>query len=289
MAGPPDVAALLKDAGYVDETSPVGSVLFTSLYAEETDRATLDFLKQFDHAAVFTRRGDSLLAANIEKVIPRTEIIITIPPAGVRSHVAQFRLNQLALAGRSDDLQQKLTIPSRYCEEGKQFLLRSFGTEGRGPLVALHPGSGGRKKCWPLENYLRLAERVLNRKTCRILFLTGPAEEPDVADAIIGFAHRHKGVVHARNEPLIMVAGLLANSELYVGNDSGVTHLGAAVGGRVVVLFGPTDPLIWKPLGKGVQVIVPGISEDSLAGVSVDEVYARLTSVLEEAAQGRSC
>jgi ADP-heptose:LPS heptosyltransferase len=91
-----------------------------------------------------------------------------------------------------------------------------------------------------------------------------------VADEILGFAHRHEGVVHVRNEPLVMVAGLLANSELYVGNDSGVTHLAAAVSGKVMVLFGPSDPFLWKPIGAGVQVISGGVSEDSLEGVGVD-------------------
>ena len=276
MAGPPDVADLLRETGYVHETSAAGRALFTSLYAKEMERAAIDFLEQFEHAVVFTKRADSLPAANIAKVVPRTEIIITIPPEGVRSHVAQFRLNQLAFGGKSDDLQSGLSIPPRYRRKVKEFIVRSFGTEGRGPLMAFHPGSGGKRKCWPLENYFRLVEKLLNRQACRVLFLTGPAEEPEVADEILGFAHGHKGVIHVRKEPLIMVAGLLAMCDLYTGNDSGITHLAAAVNGRVVVLFGPSDPLLWKPLGTGVQVISAGISENSLAELGVDEVYARV-------------
>ena len=283
MAGPPDVADLLKEVGYADEITPSGSALFTSLYALGMEQGAMGFLEQFDHAVVFTRRRDSPLALNIEKVIPHTEIIITIPPEGVKTHVAQFRLNQLALGGESVDLRSKLTIPSPYREKAKEFLVRYFGTEGRGPLIAFHPGSGGKRKCWPLNNYFRLVEKLLNHLACRILFLTGPAEEPEVADEILSFAHGHKGVLHVRNEPLIMVGCLLANSDLYVGNDSGITHLAAAVNGRVVVLFGPSDPLLWKPFGTGVQVISAGISEDSLERVGVDEVYARLTSSLREA------
>jgi len=150
--------------------------------------------------------------------------------------------------------------------------------------MVFHPGSGGRKKCWPLENYFRLVEKLINRRTCRIIFLTGPAEEPEVADDVHGFAHRHKRVAHMRNEPLIMVACLLAACDLYVGNDSGISHLAAAVSGKAIVLFGPTDPLLWRPLGKGIQVISAGISEDALAVVSVDEIYERLTFRLKEAA-----
>ena len=226
-------------------------------------------------------RSQIIIITSYLKVIPHTEIIITIPPEEVRSHVAQFRLNQLVFGGRSDDLQSKLTIPSRYQEKGKELIVRYFGDKGRGPLMAFHPGSGGKRKCWPLSNYFRLVEKLLNRQACRILFLTGPAEEPEAADEIFGFAHRHKGVIHVRNEPLIMVGGLLANSDLYVGNDSGITHLAAAMNGKVIVLFGPSDPLLWRPLGTETQVISARISEDSFAGV--EEVYARLTSSLREA------
>lgn len=285
MVGPPDATEVLRETGFVQEASSAGSALFASLYALEMEQGVMDFLKQFDHAVVFTRGGDSPLAANIRKMIPHTKIIITIPPGGLRSHVAQFRLKQLTFAGKSDDLQPKLTIPSLRREKSKEFLVRCFGTEGRGPLMAFHPGSGGKKKCWPLNNYFKLVEKLLNRQACRILFLTGPAEEPGVADDILGFAHGHRGVVHVRNEPLITVAGLLDACDLYVGNDSGITHLAAAVGGKVIALFGPTDPLLWKPLGAEVQVISAGISEDCLAWVSEDEVYASLTSFLGESAQ----
>lgn len=285
LAGPPGAAELLKETGYVHETSHVGRALFTSLHSKEIERAALDFLKQFDYAVVFTRRRDSLFTINIEKMIPHTEIIVTIPSEGVESHVSQFRLNQLALGGESVDLESKLTIPFPYREKAKEFLVRSFGAEGGGPLIAFHPGSGGKRKCWPLKNYFRLVEKLMNRQACRILFLTGPAEESEVADDILGFAHGHIRVVHVRNEPLIMVASLLAACDLYAGNDSGISHLSAAVSGKVIVLFGPTDPLLWKPTGTGVEVMSAGISDDSLAGVSVDEVYERLTFRLEQVEQ----
>jgi ADP-heptose:LPS heptosyltransferase len=282
MAGPPDVTHLLEEAGYVHGSSSPGGSLLTSLYTSKTEKETIAFLRHFDHAMLFTRGGDSPLMANIAKVIPRTTIIITIPPEGVRTHAAQFRLDQLAPGESAEDLYSKVVIPFPYREKGKALIVRYFSDRGRGPLIVLHPGSGGKRKCWPLNNYFSLAEKLLNRRACRILFLTGPAEEPEAADNILSFVQGHKGLVHVRNEPLLTVAGLLINSDLYVGNDSGITHLAAAVNARVVVLFGPTDPGVWKPLGTGVQVISAGITEGSFTGVDVDEVYGRLTSSLRE-------
>jgi len=51
------------------------------------------------------------------------------------------------------------------------------------------------------------------------------------------------------------VAGLLRRAALYVGNDSGITHMAAAVGVPVVALFGPTDPARWAPQGGRVEVL----------------------------------
>jgi ADP-heptose:LPS heptosyltransferase len=58
--------------------------------------------------------------------------------------------------------------------------------------------------------------------------------------------------------PLPSFAALLSRSRVYVGNDSGPTHLAAAVGTRVVAVFGPTDPRIWAPRGSSVRIVAAG-------------------------------
>ena len=60
-----------------------------------------------------------------------------------------------------------------------------------------------------------------------------------------------------RNLPLTELADRLCGARLFVGNDSGVAHLAAAVGCPVVVLFGSTDPLINGPMGRGHRIIAP--------------------------------
>ena len=54
---------------------------------------------------------------------------------------------------------------------------------------------------------------------------------------------------------LVHLGPVLASATLYIGNDSGITHLAAAVGCPVLVLFGPTDPRVWAPVGKHVRVL----------------------------------
>jgi ADP-heptose:LPS heptosyltransferase len=57
-----------------------------------------------------------------------------------------------------------------------------------------------------------------------------------------------------RIEDLYSLARWLARARLYVGNDSGITHLAAAAGAPVLALFGPSDPEIWAPRGPNVRV-----------------------------------
>ena len=59
----------------------------------------------------------------------------------------------------------------------------------------------------------------------------------------------------ARQLKLPLLAAVLAECGRYVGHDSGVSHIAAAVGARCVLLFGPTDPLLWAPLNRGVTVL----------------------------------
>jgi ADP-heptose:LPS heptosyltransferase len=73
-----------------------------------------------------------------------------------------------------------------------------------------------------------------------------------------------------RFDDLYDLACWLATARVYIGNDSGITHLTAAVGTPVVALFGPTDPRVWAPRGPAVQVI----ARPALAEIQVDEVLA---------------
>jgi ADP-heptose:LPS heptosyltransferase len=114
-------------------------------------------------------------------------------------------------------------------------------------FLALHPGSGSARKNWPAERFVTLAGRLARDQP--FLVVVGPADE----GATLPF-HASRAVF-ARGLPLRALGALLAQAGLYVGNDSGVTHLAAAFGAPTLALFGPTDPKIWSPLGPKVRVV----------------------------------
>lgn len=123
--------------------------------------------------------------------------------------------------------------------------------------VIIHPGSGGRSKCWPLADFLTLADAMAD---VAITWMLGPAEcEPgdERFEAL-----RRRG--NTERESLMAVPDLqnaaerIAAADLYLGNDSGMTHLAAALGVPTVAVFVMSDPRIWRPLGQHVHVISGG-------------------------------
>jgi lipopolysaccharide heptosyltransferase III len=108
---------------------------------------------------------------------------------------------------------------------------------GPGPVLAIHAGAGAHAKRWDSAGFVQVAEwwRAAGGAVVEIL---GPAEAGEAPVL---------GAPVAREWPLADLAALLARVALYLGHDSGVSHLAGAVGAAGVALFGPTDPGRWRP------------------------------------------
>jgi heptosyltransferase-3 len=184
-------------------------------------------------------------------------ITLSLKPGSDRRHIAEFYLRQFARQGglapeqTKTDLDKvliRVTEADRYC--GVE-LLDQTGIDVSKRLVVIHPGSGGQRKCWHLENFIAIA-RDIRARGHEVLFLLGPAEVERMHSAeetrIRSIARR---VSHLS---LTQVVGILSCADAFVGNDSGVTHLAAGIGLRTFVLFGPTDPGTYKPIGPAVTV-----------------------------------
>lgn len=125
-----------------------------------------------------------------------------------------------------------------------------------GKRVVVHPGSGGRSKCWPVERFMALADQI---EGAAIAWMLGPAEcEPgDDRFSVLHERIRRRGEELILEEDLLAAARRIAEADLFVGNDSGMTHLAATLGVRTLAVFTTTDPHVWRPLGDHVTVITP--------------------------------
>ncbi len=119
-------------------------------------------------------------------------------------------------------------------------------------MMAAHPGSGGDWKRWPVERFAQavdgLAEAGLG-----VVVIQGPADAEVVRQLRLKLRGKQPPV--AADLGVEELAAFLALASCYLGNDSGVTHLAAAVGTPTVAIFGPTDPAKWGPRGQRVVVL----------------------------------
>ena len=122
------------------------------------------------------------------------------------------------------------------------------------PIVALHPGSGSESKNWPIEHWGAIGSDLLgsNSFTGSLLVVAGEADSAQVQP--LRSLWRNERVRFAENLPLPRLAATLAQT-IFVGHDSGISHLAAASGANCILLFGRTDPAIWAPRNEKVQIL----------------------------------
>lgn len=133
------------------------------------------------------------------------------------------------------------------------------------------------RKCL-LKPAIFIIERLQSAYNPFTIIFSGMSEDQEMKKRIDRFALRRNSVLHADDFKLITAASLLSLSGLYIGNDSGFTHLAAATGCPAIALFGPTDPEVWKPVGRRVEVI--STVSRSLEEISTDAVFERAVSLI---------
>jgi len=159
---------------------------------------------------------------------------------------------------------------------------RQFLGESGSPLIAIHPGSGSARKNWPAGNWVSLAQWLVESlPPCRLLLIGGEADDAPISAVRAALARER--VTLAQNLPLPVLAAVFERCRLFIGHDSGISHLAASVGTPCVLLFGPTDPAVWAPANPGVKVIPA--PEGDLARLTVGEVRDVVGGSLEEIRQ----
>lgn len=188
----------------------------------------------------FVSDGHDAWAKNVERLAPQAQVVClpTRPPAEWKRPVGVYHRKLLLEAGL------KLAAAASPITRLDQ---------SAGPWV-VHPGSGGRDKCWPMERFeallMRMQEAGLSTQV-----IYGEAEAARWPEELRrAWAERH-GAECVADLPALV--NLLAEARGYLGNDSGPTHLAAVMGLPTVALFGPTDPRVWRPQGSAVTVVAP--------------------------------
>jgi len=126
--------------------------------------------------------------------------------------------------------------------------------------VLVHPGSGSAAKNWPAEHFAETIRGL--RRPVRLVVGEADAGVADDVERYVGHA-----LPRLEQPPLEELAARLAGCRAYLGNDSGVSHLAGLCGAHSVVLFGPTSPAVWRPIGPDVHVEDFDVSVDRVVEV----------------------
>lgn len=181
------------------------------------DPQLISHLKSFDHIVSWYGANREEFRSAIGELGVRCDFHASLPPADYHGHAVDYFASQV---GAPPGLRPRIRVQAT----------------GRRNSVVIQPFSGGRRKNWPLDSFRELASRL----PLPVEWCAGPEET--LSDA-------------QRFDDLAELANWISGARLYIGNDSGITHLAAATGTPSLAIFVTTDPQLWAPRGRNVSVL----------------------------------
>lgn len=240
----PHVAQLAVMAGLADEVTSLDRADMARFFVpvpEYTDEQrrlipSFDIVFNYLHDIEGQVRSN-LLLAGARQVLSGSPMIKR-PPA---TRFLLEPLMDLALYDQPDV--PVLAFPEAILAQGRARLAAVAG-DGVRPVV-VHPGAGAASKRWGLDGFLSVADRV-EAAGGMVAWALGEAD----GEVSAALAQARPGAKRLEGLELAELAPMLAAARAYLGNDSGVSHVAAAVGVPTLALFGPTDPETWAPKSR---------------------------------------
>lgn len=245
VLGYPHIAQLALAGGFVDAVRPIESRGLASFFVPNgpLPDELVRFFAGFDIVLSYLYDPDRVLQDNVLRCSPAQ--FIPGPPrpdetGGV--HATQSLLRPLErLAIFDADPIPRLTVAG------------AAPAADRSQWLAIHPGSGSELKNWPEPSWVALL-RLLADRTDRHLLIVGGEAEADRVQRLSRLWPADRLAV-ALNVPLVELARRLAQVEVFLGHDSGITHLAAALGLRGLALWGDTRSEVWAPLSDRWRIL----------------------------------
>jgi heptosyltransferase-2 len=211
------------------------------------DKSLADYFASFNVVVSYLYDPDKIFEFNLRRV--GVKLLVVGTPKPTELHAAAHLAKPLEALAIYVESPQPKVFPSA---ADKDFARQFFGKLTT-TLCAVHCGSGSPAKNWPTKDFAAVCRWLRETKQCELVVVCGEADEKVTKELLDALAPSAPRV--ARGLRLAQLAGVLSQCQLYLGNDSGVTHLAAAVGTPSVVLWGPSSFELWRPLGAHVRVI----------------------------------
>lgn len=249
---------IVKGRFYVDTTSRFDQANISPLFIKDT-QIPVSLIKRFsrmDLIISFVLDKEQIFIENL-KATGAPCVIHYEPFPQDNVHITDHFLEFLDLLGISHFSE----IPKIFLQNEDVLFADHFikdrSIDQKKLLIAIHPGSGSLQKCWPIERFSDLILWLNKELGAQVLIISGPADNKIIEKLRERVKDNFKLVDQL---PLPNLAAVLRRCDLFIGNDSGITHLAAAVGTSTIAIFGATDPNVWGPRGKRVKILYEKVS-----------------------------
>ena len=241
---------LARSLGYADGALALQD---TGIESYPPAQRCLRRMQTFDRILSWWGSGNPEFVDRVRAIHPQVDFLRALPREA-DLHMVEFRRAQLNRIFESTP--GFPATPQIHWTEDQDRFAGEFWTARPGNLrVAVHPGASGARKRWPAQKFARLGRSLSRDPNRRLLLLEGPLDSDVVNEVRAGLAEDSPRWEPVRIQNLARLAAVLSRCQLYIGNDSGITHLAAALGVRTIALFLETDPRVWAPRGPRVQLL----------------------------------
>jgi heptosyltransferase-2 len=255
VLGYPHIINLAVAGGLVDRAQSIEAAALAAFFGRGSELAEhmVDYFSEFDLIISYLYDPDEIFRTNIARCTPAQFIAGPHRPdeqAGLSAAKAFLKpLERLAIFDADHVPRLKLRSPEARAEPGP---MAASGVMAAEPLLAIHPGSGSETKNWPEEKWAELIQELLDRTNYRLLVVGGEAEGERLQRLAAALPPRRARV--AQSFALPELARALQGAAAFLGHDSGITHLAAALGVPCLILWSHTSEEIWRPPGEKVVI-----------------------------------
>ena len=272
VLGYPHIAQLALAGGLVDRVESIGSRALAGFFARNGELAEelVDYFSEFDLIISYLYDPDQIFRTNVSRCT-RAQFIAGPHRPNERStiHATQLYLKPLEhLAIFDADPVPRLRVGVDSASPSSPLFRNAEANER---VLALHPGSGGEHKNWPEAKWAELLQNLINETSFNLLLVGGEAEGERLQR--LGAALPPARVRVAQSRPLAELAQMLQQCAGFIGHDSGISHLAAAVGLPGLILWGDSTEEIWRPPSERMILIR---HPDGLADLPVSSVLDKI-------------
>ena len=282
VLGYPHIAQLAVAGGLADRVQPIEARGLAGFFARggTLEPDLMDYFSEFDLVISYLYDPDEIFKTNVCRCAVGQFIAGPYRPDETeRTHATQVYLKPLErLAIFDADPVPRLNVgqTSSLSQTSSTILLNQVGDrQDSCPTLVFHPGSGSEKKNWPEAKWAGLIQQVMATTLWNLLLVGGEAEGERLRRLAAVLPPARCSI--AQGLPLAELAQRIQSGAAFVGHDSGITHLAAAVGLPCVVLWADTLEEVWRPQGEPLVVLkeITGVR-----AISVEKVMNELRQLV---------